>query len=127
MAKNKAVQQMQKARRSGMTPLEMLMIREAAKKESAKLQEEAMMDAFLCMIAIPLNVLLADYWQKSGKKRAGVFVEECFKLFNAFIDGVVTKEEMNDFVWDAAGIRVDEIGAVAKDKGTRRWKKYPEV
>lgn len=127
MAKKSNVQSMiQKAKRNGFTNSQIAIIRQSAINSTKQMQEQATRDAMLCMLAIPLNVLFADHWVKSGKKKAPEFIEECVKLFNAFVDGQVSREEMNEFIWDAAGVRLDEVGVIAKDKGTRRWKKYPE-
>ena len=40
------------------------------------------------MLVIPTNVLIADYWQKSAKKRIPKFVDDCLNLYEAFTGGV---------------------------------------
>ena len=41
------------------------------------------------MLVIPTNVLIADYWEKSAKKRIPKFVEDCINLYEAFLQGTV--------------------------------------
>ena len=67
---NKARKQHIKARNMGMSNVDLLKIKESAKKAAQTMEKEATEKAFLYMLAIPLNVLFNDYWKKSAKKRA---------------------------------------------------------
>ena len=60
------------------------------------------------MLAIPLNVLVNDYWSKSAKKRAPKFIKDVMSLYEAVQDGVVSKDDLSDLLKDMAGIDVDE-------------------
>lgn len=58
------------------------------------------------MLVIPTNVLIADYWQKSAKKRIPKFVEDCISLYEAFIKGTVKMSEMAKLTEEYAGIKL---------------------
>lgn len=69
---------------------------------------EATKKAFLYLLAIPLNVLVNDYWSKSAKKRAPKFIEEVINLYEAVQAGVVTDEQLEELLWEMAGVRLEE-------------------
>ena len=60
----------------------------------------------IMMLVIPTNVLVADYWQKSAKKRIPKFVEECMNLYETFTSGVVKMSEMVALTEEYAGIKL---------------------
>lgn len=104
---NHVKKQMQMAKKRGMTTTDLCKMREIAKREAKKMEVEATEKAFLYMMAIPLNVLASDYWSKSAKKRAPKFLEEVASLYESVIAGVVTDQELADFLYDIAGIRLE--------------------
>ena len=59
------------------------------------------------MLAIPLNVLFHEYWQKTAKKKAPKFVEEVIKLYGAVQQGTVTHKDLADLLDDLAGIKIE--------------------
>ena len=58
------------------------------------------------MLVIPTNVLVADYWKKSAKKRIPKFVEDCMNLYEAFTSGIVKMSEMVALTEEYAGIKL---------------------
>ena len=98
---------MQMAKKRGMNNVDLLRMREIAKKEAKAMQVEATEKAFLYMMAIPLNVLANDYWSKTAKKRAPKFLEEVASLYESVIAGVVTEQELADFLKDIAGVQIE--------------------
>jgi hypothetical protein len=96
-----------KAKRAGMSNLDILKVKELARKEAEKLEKTAAEKAFLYMLAIPLNVLCADYWSKTAKKRAPKFINDVLELYKSVDCGAVTDKELADFLYDIAGIRVE--------------------
>lgn len=58
------------------------------------------------MLVIPTNVLVADYWQKSAKKRVPKFVDDCMSLYKAFTSGTVKMSEMVALTEEYAGIKL---------------------
>lgn len=103
----KVKEQMIRAKKMGISPIELAAMRESARKaaeaEVAKMRGETLEQAFLLMVAIPLNVLYADYWQKTAKNKAKKYITEVFKLYEAFTDGIVTDEELDAFVTQMTG------------------------
>ena len=114
---NKVQQQMKKAKKQGLTPLDVLRMKEIAKKQAAIMETEAKEKAFLYMLAIPLNVLFNDYWAKSAKKKAPKFIEEVIKLYEAVQDGQVSDEELAELLDDLAGVKIEAEWLKMKEEG----------
>lgn len=120
---NKQVMQtMKKAKKKGLTPLEVLHMQEIAKREALKMENEAIEKSFLFMLAIPLNVLVNDYWPKSAKKRAPKFIDDVISLYESVQDGVVTERELADLLKEYAGHTVNELWLqkIERNKHERR-------
>lgn len=109
MSKKKIRQQMQRARQAGMSPVDVARMRAIAKKEAKQMEATAAEQAFLAMLAIPLNVLVNDYWPKSAKKRAPKFIEDVLGLFEAWEQGVVTNDDLKQLLQEYAGVSVEDI------------------
>lgn len=118
MAKNnnRIFQSMQKARKMGMSELDILRMRETARREAMKMQTEAIEKSFLYMLSIPLNVLVNDYWSKSAKKRAPKFIEDVVSLYEAVQAGIVSDEELAGLLDDYAGIKIEAKWLEVKGK-----------
>ena len=99
--------QNRRAQRMGISNIDMCMIRESAKKQAKKMEKEAEEKAFLRMLAIPLNVLVNDYWPKTAKKKAQKFIEDVLSLCEAVECGVVTDEQLAELLEDMAGVKIE--------------------
>ena len=104
---DKSRKQQIRARRMGMSNVDLLMVKESAKKAAKTIEKEATEKAFLYMLAIPLNVLFNDYWQKSAKKRAPKFIEDVMSLYEAVQNGVVSDKQLADLLDELAGVKID--------------------
>lgn len=104
---NKIKSQIKRARKAGMSNLDLLRIKETAKKTADRLENEATEKAFLYMLAIPLNVLVHDYWSKTAKKKAPKFIDDVISLFESVQEGVVTDKELADLLKDMADVSID--------------------
>ena len=109
MSKKKKIRsQMNIARKKGYNELDLLQVREIARKQAEKMTEEAEKIAreqsFLLMLGIPLNILMHDYWKKSAKKRMPQFIRECISLYEAVEMGVVEFKEISDLLYDLSGV-----------------------
>lgn len=102
----KAQQLMKKATKKGVSPLEMARMHELARQSAKKMETEATERAFLFMLAIPLNILVNDYWPKSAKKKAPKFIEDVISLYESVQDGVVSNEELADLLYKYAGVKI---------------------
>ena len=90
----------------GYSNTEILRMREMAKKHSKAMEQDATEKAFLYMLAIPLNVLVNDYWSKSAKKRAPKFIDDVISLCESVEAGVVTDKELADLLFEYAGVEI---------------------
>ena len=123
---NKVQQQMKKAKRAGMTPAEVLHMREIARREALKMEQEATERAFLYMLAIPLIILFEDHWQKTAKKKAPKFIEDVASLYESVQMGVVTEQQLADSLYELAGVKIDAEWLerrCGKDDSTRHHNK----
>lgn len=113
---NKA--RMQKAKRAGMSPIDVAKMHEIARKEARKAETEYVEKAFLFMLAIPLNVLVSDYWPKSAKQKAPKFIEDVASLFESVQNGTVSEQELADLLYEMAGVNI--TAEWMKAKGCRK-------
>lgn len=104
---NKMQKQFKKAQKKGLTPMEILHMREIAKKEADRMETQATEKAFLYMLAIPLSILTEDYWKKSARKRIPKFIYDVAKLYEAVQEGIVTNEELAADLYDVAGVHIE--------------------
>ena len=116
---NKARKQQIKARNMGMSNVDLLKIKESAKKAAKTIEKEATERAFLYMLAIPLNVLFNDYWQKSAKKKAPKFIEDVMSLYEAVQKGVVSDKQLADLLDELAGVKIDADWINKQDGGRK--------
>jgi hypothetical protein len=80
-----------------------------------QIKEQAMNDAvdkvFILMLALPLEVLITeDYWMKSAKRRLPKFIDEVLSLYKAYEAGSISIEEMEEDLWEFAGVKLDKGG-----------------
>lgn len=104
---NRMKNQINKARKAGISNVDLMRMKEVAKKEAKKMETDAVEKAFLYMLAIPLNVLVHDYWSKTAKKKAPKFIEDVISLYESVQAGVVTDEELAELLNELAGVNVE--------------------
>lgn len=107
--KSKRVQQNKKAFKQGLTPLQVAQMREIAFKQAKEMEDRATKKAFLLMLAIPLNVLISDYWPKAKPTKTNKFIDEVLSLYEAWEHDIVTTEQLNDFLFEYGGVKVEDI------------------
>lgn len=112
---NKMQQQMRKAKKKGYTPLDVLKMKEIAKKQAALMEQEANEKAFLFMLAIPLNVLVNDYWSKTAKRKAPKFIEDVASLYESVQAGAVSYGELAALLDEYAGVKIEAEWLKRKD------------
>lgn len=105
MGKNKNWYHVAK-KRGNVSNLDLLKARQIAKEEAYKMEKEAEERALLQILAIPLNVLVADYWPKSAKRKAPKFIRSCISLYASYRGGIVSDEELAALVEEFAGYKV---------------------
>ena len=107
MAKSKRQQQIQRMRKMGFNNNQISVILESSNKKADELQRIAKEKAFLYMLAIPLNVLVNDYWEKSARKRIPKFIEDVISLYEAVQEGVVSEQQLADLLDEYAGVKIE--------------------
>ena len=104
---NRMKNQINRARKAGISNVDLMRMQEVAKKEAKKMESDAVEKAFLYMLAIPLNVLVNDYWSKTAKKKAPKFIEDVLSLYESVQAGAVTDEELAGLLNELAGVNVE--------------------
>ena len=104
---NKMQQQMRKAKQKGYTPLDVLKMKEIARKQAELMEKEAIEKAFLFMLAIPLNVLVNDYWSKTAKRKAPKFIEDVASLYESVQAGAVSCDDLAALLDEYAGVKIE--------------------
>lgn len=106
---------MQKARKQGLTELDILRMKEIAKKNAYAMEAEAAEKAFFLMLTIPLNVLVNDYWSSKAKKKpkgsdktyAEEFTESVISLYKSWENGTVSNKELLNLLKEYTGVQID--------------------
>lgn len=101
--------QNKRAMQQGLTPLQIAQMREIASKQAKAMEDRATKEAFLAMLAIPLNVLISDYWPKAKPAKTKKFIDEVLSLYEAWEKDIVTSEQLNDFLFEYGGVRVEDV------------------
>lgn len=107
---------MQYMKQRGFSNADLLRMDYIAKQSAARQEKEDFERAFIYMLAIPLNILVHDYWSKTAKKRAPKFIDEVLSLFESVQEGVVSNEEIIGLLEDYAGVTVETMWMERKNK-----------
>ena len=97
-----------KLRDAGLCDAEILRVMKLMEKCHEESANEVIDKSFLYMLAIPLNVLVTDYWPKTAKKRAPKFIEDVLNLYEAVQAGVVSDESLAKLLEDMAGVKIEK-------------------
>ena len=88
------------------------MVREAGKEELQRAKEEgydkAVNQSMILLLGLPLKVLMDCYWPKTYKKRLPGFTEKLLEYYSKWENDEITSEELQNELWDKAGIRIEE-------------------
>lgn len=69
--------------------------------------DEAVNQAMALLLAIPLEVLITDYWPKTAHKRGQEFTEKVLDLYHRWETGEVTLEALQEDLWEYGGVRLE--------------------
>lgn len=69
---------------------------ERARSDILKHTDDLAEEILEMMLVIPTNVLVTDYWPGTAKKRIPKFIRDCLSLYNAWQEGQVSMEEMQE-------------------------------
>lgn len=98
---------MQMVKKQGLTSADLLRMRQIAEKRAKEMEQEAVEKAFLYMLAIPLNVLVNDYWKDEAKDLAPLFIDDVISLFDSVEKGFVREKELADFLFEYTGMKIE--------------------
>ena len=68
------------------------------------------------MIAIPLNILGREYWEKTADKRLPKFMDECMSMYESIEAGALTLSELIEDTQSLATIKSEYLEKIKKDK-----------
>lgn len=77
----------------------------AVKKEAA---EEAVNTALVLTLALPLEVLMDNYWKRTYVKRIPKFTEQVLEYYQKWESGEITMEELQRDLWEYGGVRLEK-------------------
>lgn len=77
---------------------------EESKRE---IYEETVNTTLALLLGLPMKVLMDDYWKKSYKKRIPEFIDKVLELYDKWQDDKLDISELNQELWDVAGIRLE--------------------
>lgn len=78
-----------------------------AEAQINKIEQERYEKDFLFTLAIPLNVLVSDYWPKSAKQKAPEFIAKVASLYESVLEGVVTPEQLAELLKEYAHVEIE--------------------
>lgn len=96
-----------RAKKKGMSNIDILRMKEEAKKAAETMEQDAIEKAMIVTMTIFMNLLIEDYWKKTAKKRVPRLVEQFLMLYDSFQAGVVDYEDCVAYVEEHAGITIE--------------------
>lgn len=96
----------QKLKQHGLSNLDIAMMKQSARKAAEEAQKQAIDQAFMLMIWIPINILASDYWEKTASKKIPKFAEEIASLYEAVQGGIVDWEQIAEDIKRLSGMDI---------------------
>ena len=93
----------QKLKKRGLNNMDIAMIKESARKAAEEAQKEAIDKAYMLMLWVPINVLAADYWEKTANKRIPEFTDKVASLYESVQSGTTTWEQIAEDIKRLSG------------------------
>jgi len=72
---------------------------------------EAVNDAMILSMVIPLEVLMRHYWKKTYVKRLPEFTNYMLEYYKKWQNGELDMDELKKDLWEYGGVRFERIGA----------------
>lgn len=69
--------------------------------------EEAVNQAMVLMLTLPLEVLITDYWTKTAYKRGQEFTQKVLDLYYRWETGEISMDDLKNDLWEYGGIRLE--------------------
>ena len=85
------------------------LVRERIDYELKKAREDAISDATILMLTLPLEVLMDYYWTKSYYKRIPEFTGHVLEYFEKWQNGELDMDVLRKDLWEYGGVRFEEV------------------
>lgn len=77
-----------------------------AKKLLMDRNDELTQEIWFMLLAIPTNVLIADYWPRTARQKIPEFLDKCMDLYHAWEQGTVDMTQMQELTEEYAGVKL---------------------
>lgn len=89
------------------------LVREKISGELDRVKQEATNDAInqamILLLTLPLEVLMDHYWPKSYAKRIPEFTEYVLKYYEKWQNDELDMDKLNEDLWVYGGVRLEEV------------------
>lgn len=68
---------------------------------------EAINQAMVLLLTIPLEVLITEYWPKTAYKRGPEFTEKVVDLYHRWENGEVSMDDLKADLWKYGGVKFE--------------------
>ncbi len=69
--------------------------------------KDAINQAMVLMLVLPLEILITDYWPKTAHKRGREFTEKVLDLYSQWENDEISMEELQKDLWEYGGVRFE--------------------
>lgn len=113
---NKFKQTYKKGKKAGLSNVDFARMLEVADRKAKEAERIGCEKAFVYMLAIPLNILVNDYWSKTAKKKIPEFIDKTMSLFDSVEKSVVDHAELIELLEEYSGVKIDVEWAKRREK-----------
>ena len=71
-------------------------------------REDGLRDALVLMLALPMEVLIRDYWPDDFLDKMPGFVEAVLEMYEQWVNDEIDLEEIRSHLWEYGGIRLEQ-------------------
>ena len=93
-----------------------ILVQEQIKNEISKARlegkQEALDNAFILMLALPMKVLRDFYWKKAYKKKLPEFIDHVIEYYEKWLNGEMDMDILTEELWKYGGVRLIEGNGV---------------
>lgn len=72
-----------------------------------EIYEEARIDFMIGALALPMIVLMDNFWTKRYRKKIRRFTELMLEYYQDWEEGIITSEKMAEYLWEYGGVRLE--------------------
>lgn len=83
-------------------------VEDAVKEKEEEMTANAVNQALILLLTLPLEVLMDHYWTKSYRKKIPEFSEYVLNYYERWQNGELDIEKLKEDLWEYGGIRLEE-------------------